>query len=193
MPALVAPVIDEKDGLLGYLRQQRSAVCIAAHGLTSDQAMQTPTPSKLSIGAIVKHLAHVERLWANLVQGSYHAMSQDEGFRAYAASLKMMQADAIGDLLASYETASSHADLIYESSDDMGRDVQVPDAPWFPKGVTWSVRWVMLHVIEETARHAGHTDIIRESIDGADSRSLMAAAEAWPENSWIKPWRPTQS
>ena len=49
--------------------------------------------------------------------------------------------------------------------------VPVPrDSPWFPKDVdAWSVRWVFLHVISELARHAGHADIIRESLDGAKS------------------------
>ena len=52
--------------------------------------------------------------------------------------------------------------------------------PWFPRDVeAWSVRWVLLHIIEETARHAGHADIIREALDGATMYALMAAAEGW--------------
>jgi hypothetical protein len=46
------------------------------------------------------------------------------------------------------------------------------------------MRGVLIHMIEETARHAGHVDIIRELIDG------MAGAEGWPETEWLKPWRP---
>jgi len=41
--------------------------------------------------------------------------------------------------------------------------------PWIPAGLVWSPRWILLHLIEETARHAGHADIIRETIDGAKS------------------------
>jgi hypothetical protein len=52
------------------------------------------------------------------------------------------------------------------------------------------VRWVLLHLIEELARHAGHADIVRESIDGATAYELMAAAEGWPETDWLKPWKP---
>ena len=52
--------------------------------------------------------------------------------------------------------------------------------PWIPAGLVWTPRWVLLHLIEETARHAGHADIIRESIDGATCWTLMAAAEGWP-------------
>ena len=53
--------------------------------------------------------------------------------------------------------------------------------PWFPRDVdAWSVRWVLLHLIQETARHAGHADIVREHLDGATAFELMAAAEGWP-------------
>lgn len=75
---------------------------------------------------------------------------------------------------------------------DLDRPVPVPKGvPWFPDDVeAWSVRWVLLHLIEEIARHAGHADIIRESIDGATMYALMAAAEGWPPTDWLKPWEP---
>jgi hypothetical protein len=56
--------------------------------------------------------------------------------------------------------------------------------------VFWTLRWVLLHLIQETARHAGHADIIRESVDGATSYPLLAAAEGWPATDWLKPWTP---
>jgi hypothetical protein len=63
--------------------------------------------------------------------------------------------------------------------------------PWYPTDVgAWSIRWVLLHLIEETARHAGHADIIREHVDGATAFPLMAADEKWPESPWMKPWKP---
>ncbi len=73
--------------------------------------------------------------------------------------------------------------------------VPVPKGvPWFPDDVeAWSVRWVLLHVIEETARHAGHADISRESIDGATMYELMAGAEGWPATDWLKPWEPSST
>jgi hypothetical protein len=54
-----------------------------------------------------------------------------------------------------------------------------------------NLRWVALHMIEETARHAGHADIIRESIDGATALPLMAAVERWPPRRTIRPWIPS--
>ena len=75
--------------------------------------------------------------------------------------------------------------------DDLDAAVPVPrDAPWFPRDVdAWSVRWVFLHVISELARHAGHADIIRESIDGATMYELIAAAEGMEPTPWLQPWR----
>ena len=76
---------------------------------------------------------------------------------------------------------------------DLLRAVPVPKGvPWFPDDIdAWSVRWVLLHLIEETARHAGHADIVRESIDGATAFPLMAAAEGWPATDWLQPWQPS--
>ncbi len=63
--------------------------------------------------------------------------------------------------------------------------------PWYPDDVdAWSVRWVLLHLIEETARHAGHADIVREASTARPPYELMAAAEGWPATDWIQPWQP---
>ena len=87
------------------------------------------------------------------------------------------------------------AKVVIADIDDLGQPVPVPrGVPWFPQDVdAWSVRWVLLHLIEETARHAGHADIVRESLDGAASLSLMAAAEQWPANDFVQPWSRTKA
>ena len=70
--------------------------------------------------------------------------------------------------------------------DDLGDKVQLPAAPWYPHDPEgFSARWILLHVLEELARHAGHADIIREHIDGATMYELMAGAEGWPETDWL--------
>ena len=56
--------------------------------------------------------------------------------------------------------------------------------PWIPAGLRWTPRWVLLHLIEEVARHAGHADVVRESIDNATCWTLMAAAEGWSMEAW---------
>ena len=76
---------------------------------------------------------------------------------------------------------------------DLGQRVPVPQGvPWYPDDLdAWSVRWVLMHLIAQTARHAGHADIVREAIDGATAFPLLAAAEGWPATPWLQPWEPT--
>ncbi len=86
--------------------------------------------------------------------------------------------------------AGNETDAIIAEIADLGQSVPVPQELMSWLGVpAWSVRWVLLRLIEETARHAGHADIIRESLDGATALPLMAAAEGWPANSWVQPWK----
>lgn len=94
-------------------------------------------------------------------------------------------------LLDRYADAAAYTNAVIADIADLGQEVPVPKGvPWFPADVdAWSVRWVLLHLIQETARHAGHADIVRESVDGATAMPLMAAAEGWPESPWIKPWK----
>jgi hypothetical protein len=104
-------------------------------------------------------------------------LGQDDSVDSLRALL-----DAVGD-----ETAAAVAGL-----DNLDVRVQLPDAPWYPKNSEgYQARWILLHLIEELARHAGHADIIREHIDGATMYELMAGAEGWPETDWLKPWKST--
>jgi Protein of unknown function (DUF664) len=100
--------------------------------------------------------------------------------------------ETVAAILELYDEIAKESKRAIGGIADLGQAVPVPkDVPWFPKDVdAWSVRWVLLHLIEETARHAGHADIIRESLDGATAFPLMAAAEGWPSTSWLQPWEP---
>ncbi len=186
MPGLIGPVADEREGLLGYLAQQRYVLCLAAYGLTDQQIRSTPTVSSLSIGGILKHVCRTERSWIDLVCGL--------GLTDPGDDLRLAPGETLADLIGEYERVATRTEEVVADIDDLGRPVPVPrDVPWFPDDVdAWSVRWVLLHLIEETARHAGHADLIRESIDGATALPLMAAAEGWPQTPWLSPWRPGQ-
>lgn len=191
MPGLVSPVPDERAGLLAYLAQQRDMLRLAAYGLTDEQARLTPTASELSVGGLIKHVSQVERFWMDLVQQRHDAAPQD-GYEDYRAAFRLGPDETLASALDAYAAAARHTDAVVAEVGDLGRPIPVPsDVPWFPKDVSaWSPRWVLLHLIEETARHAGHADILRESIDGATALPLMAAAEGWPEQPWIIPWTP---
>ena len=189
MPGQARPVADERDGLLTFLGQMRLVLKLSAYGLTDDQARQAAaSPSPLTIGGLIKHSAAVERSWAAMVQ--HQRLEQD-----YEAQWRLDPAATLAGTIADYDEAASETDALIAGIADLDQPVPVPKGvPWFPDDLeAWSVRWVLLHLIQETARHAGHADIVREAIDGATAFPLMAAAEGWPETPWMKPWKPAAS
>ncbi len=195
MPALVPPVADEREGLLGYLALVRSAVRVAAYGLTDEQARRAPTPSALSVGGLVKHLASTEQGWINLVMLRDRAEDLSEAQDEYEADFHLAPDETLAGALDRYAEVAKETEAVIAGITDLGQPVPVPrGVPWYPDDLdAWSVRWVLLHLIEETARHAGHADIVREAVDGATAYELMAAAEGWPATDWIQPWQPGPS
>jgi uncharacterized damage-inducible protein DinB len=181
------PVEDERDGLLTTLRQQRYVLRLAAHGLTDDQARQSPSVSPLSVGGLIKHVGATEDSWIDTVLGQFKGSSDD-----YLATFRMEADETLESVLTRYDEIAARTESVIADIADLGQAVPVPkDVPWFPDDVdAWSVRWVLLHLITETARHAGHADIVRESVDGATAFPLMAAAEGWPATPWMQPWEP---
>jgi len=183
-----APIHDrELDSLLAFLEHQRGAVRHAVYGLTEEQARQTPTGSGLSLGGLVKHLAYGETGWCDRLEGRAAA---PDAFHEYMASFELEDGESLGAALDAYGAAGARTDAAFGAVDDLDRRVPLPPEPWYPDPERCTVRYMLLHLIEETARHAGHADIIRESLDGAQSGPLMAAAEGWPAEGWITPWRP---
>lgn len=195
MPALVPPVADERDGLIAYLDQQRDAFASAAFGLTEEQIRLAPTAGSLTMGGLLKHVATCERGWVDRIEAAPHPPATDtrsveERAAAYGSDFLVTDDDTLEALLAQIAVVGDRTREVLRAA-DLDAPVPVPrDAPWFPRDVeAWSVRWVVLHLIEEQARHAGHADIVRESIDGATLYELIAGREDWPETPWLKPWR----
>ncbi|TNC23133.1 DinB family protein [Amycolatopsis alkalitolerans] len=192
MSGNVRPVRDEREGLLAFLAHQRYVLRLAAHGLTDEQARLAPSRSTLTIGGLLKHVARTERGWLGTVLQRKPVGTVEERASAYAADFEFTEEDTLPAVLAEYEQVAGETEEIIAGIPDLGRPVPVPKGvPWFPDDVdAWSVRWVLLHLIQETARHAGHADIVREHIDGAQAFPLLAAAEGWPPSPWIQPWQP---
>ncbi|MCU1344302.1 MAG: hypothetical protein JWL70_568 [Acidimicrobiia bacterium] len=193
MPGNVRPVSCERDGLMAFLGQQRQVLRLTAYGLTDEQARIT-LPGGLSVGGLIKHLASGEESWMDIVLQRTSPPSEATGSEEtdYTAGFRLEAHESLATVLERYERAAANTDAVIAAIDDLGLAVPVPQGvPWFPADIeAWSVRWVLLHLIEETARHAGHADIVRESIDGATAFPLMAAAEGWPETPWMTPWKP---
>ena len=187
MPGQVPPVADEREALLAYLAQQRYVLRLTAFWLTDAQIRATPAASALSVGGLIKHVSAMERGWINIV------LQRDEKTQEeYADDFRVRPDETLAAILQGYDDVARETDTVVAKIADLGQAVPVPKGvPWFPDDVdAWSVRWVLLHLIEETSRHAGHADIVRESIDGATAFPLMAAAEGWPATEWLQPWTP---
>jgi hypothetical protein len=194
MPAQAPPVTDERDALAAYLHQQQDAFRTVIFGLTDAQAGLAPTPSTLSVGALVKHVTSTQRGWLDQALAApepyVDPRSQEEQYAAYADEFTWREDDTIAAVLAAFDEVSAGVQDAVRTV-DLDTAVPVPDAPWNPKDIdAWSVRWVWFHLIEELARHAGHADIVREAIDGATMYALVAGYEGWPETPWLKPWTP---
>ncbi|OBB01633.1 hypothetical protein A5662_13245 [Mycobacteriaceae bacterium 1482268.1] len=197
MPGMPSPANDERQTLIEFLRYHQNAFFAVAYGLTDEQARSTPSVSALSIGGLVKHVAGVQHSWMARVAAAPEAPPRDDRpFEEQAAGYQdqyvMRDDETLDDLLATLRAQNTETLRLFAEAD---LDTQVPvphDVPWFPQDLDfWNVRWVAMHLIEELARHAGHADIVRESIDGATMYELMAANEEWPETDWIKRWKPT--
>jgi uncharacterized damage-inducible protein DinB len=185
MPGLVRPVTDERDGLLAFLDHQREAVRLSVHGLDDDQARLAPGPGPVTLGGLILHVTAVERSWTGTVVG--HRVGPAGGEDDFL----MPPDQTLAEALEQYGQATEATDAVMAGQSDLGRPVPVPPTPWAPRGIeSWSERWILLHLITETSRHAGHADRIREAVDGATALPLMAAVEGWPPNSWITPWTP---
>ena len=196
MAGLPAPAGDERQTLINFLAFQQDAFAAVAHGLTDEQARSTPSVSALSVGALIKHVTAVQAGWVARAEAAPDFPPRDtrsmaEQMAEHQDQLTMHDDEKLGDLLAALraqnaKTLQAFAEL------DLDTLVPIPhEVPWFPTDIDhWTVRWVGMHIIEELSRHAGHADIIRESIDRATMYELLAAEEEWPETEFIKRRRP---
>ena len=191
MPGQPPPLTDEKAQLLAFIDQQRDGVRNAAYGLTDDQARLTPSASSLSVGGLVKHAIDMERGWIDLVLQRQREASPSH----YEDNFRLGPDETLAEVLAGYDEVARETAAVIGAIDDLNQPVPVPKGvPWYPADLdAWTVRWVLLHLVEEVARHAGHADIVRESIDGATMYELMAAVEGWPATEWLEPWQPKEA
>jgi hypothetical protein len=159
----------EREDLLETLGQHRAFLRQTARGLTDEQAAQRTTVSELCLGGVIKHVALVEQGWADFIrEGPVAIGSADESARqSHAAGFRMLDGETLATLLAGYEDVARRTDELVSSLPSLDASHPLPEAPWFEQGARWSARRALLHIVAETAQHAGHADIIRESLDGA--------------------------
>ena len=164
----------ERADLLQVLGHARHFMRFTTRDLTDEQAGQRTTVSALCLGGLIKHVAAVEQGWATfIVEGpssmpDFAAMTEAD-FARRNDEFRMLPGETLAGVLADYEEIARRTDELVASLPDLSDTHPLPKAPWFPPDARWSARQVLLHIIAETAHHAGHADIIRESLDGAKS------------------------
>ncbi|MFD8564371.1 DinB family protein [Streptosporangium canum] len=184
-----SPTLDaERADLLAELATARIALTTTVRGLGDAQAGEHPTVSALCLGGLIKHVASIEEEWMRFVVEGPSAMRYDlpEGvtwadlaagtareFPQWAIDhqndFRMSPGETLAGILARYERVAARSEEVIASVPDLSATHPLPEAPWNDPGAVRSVRRVLMHVIAETAQHAGHADILRETLDGQKS------------------------
>ncbi|WP_405798779.1 DinB family protein [Streptomyces sp. NBC_01506] len=147
----------EKDSLYVALDRHRDVVLWKLEGLDDEALRRVVTPSGTNLLSLVKHLATVEYGWFCTTFGRE---SEPYWFNTDTEDMTVGPDESTADILAFYARARAAADRAI-------REVGLEDTGTSWSGNTVTMRWVLIHMVEETARHAGHMDIVRELIDGA--------------------------
>jgi uncharacterized damage-inducible protein DinB len=161
----------ERADLLVALGQARHFLRFTVRDLDDDQVRRRTTVSSLSLGGVLKHVTGVERSWTRFIVEGTSAMSfeGEAAAEAHRRGFVMTAEETLAGLLDAYREVADATDHLVATLPDLDRSHPLPPAPWFPPGTAWSARRVLLHVVAETAQHAGHADLVRESLDGARS------------------------
>ena len=149
----------ELDTALAFLSFARHCVLKKADGLSDEQLRRVLTSSGTAILGLVQHLAEAERYWF----GYHLAGAAWDAGREYGMTVPASRAAA--DVLAGYRAAIEDSDCAIRAVGDPEARFAVP-----VDGNRHTLRWVIAHMTSETARHAGHADILREQLDGTTGR-----------------------
>lgn len=191
MPFLTAETTDENDSLATFAQQQIDQIATTLHGLEQEQLALVPSASGMSLGALARHVLMISGGAARAMEAAPAAppapASSPQQLMAEGglAPEALREGDAPESLIEQLQQAGVELAAAIREVDLETRG-PVPDQPWFEGRTTWSLRWYALHLIEENARHAGHADILRESIDGRTAYELnaLAAGQTWPPAGW---------
>jgi hypothetical protein len=156
----------ERDDLLESLTAHRGFLRHTVQGITDEQARQRLTVSELTLGGLIKHVAKTEKGWADfIVDGPQHVAMDESAYADHADGFVLREDETLADVLAEYEKIAQRTDELVRTC-DLDAAQPLPEAPWFPPNATRSARRVFVHIVAETAQHAGHADILRETLDG---------------------------
>ncbi|MEV2195298.1 DinB family protein [Streptomyces phaeochromogenes] len=178
----------ERADLIAALATARAALTNTVRGLSDEQAGERPTASALCLGGLIKHVASIEEGWLRFVVDGPSALRHDlpdgvtwadiaagtarefpQWMIDHQNDFLMLPGETLAGVVERYEQVAAHSEKIIVSVPDLSLTHPLPEAPWHEPGAVRSVRRVLTHVIAETAQHAGHADILRETLDGQKS------------------------
>lgn len=155
---------DERGTLLAFVASQRTALRESVLGLSEEQAASRPSASELSLSGLLKHAAEVELNWLRMAQQRPNERQRDRD--SWSEAFRLVDGESVPSVLASWDGVVEELETFVLALPTLDETFPLPPAPWFPKDAKVSMRWMLLHLVEEFARHAGHADIVRETIDG---------------------------
>lgn len=185
-------VATEQEGYAAFLEHKQDGVRALVHGLDDRQIHATPSASALSLAWVLKHLATVQQNWLDGVLAAPQALTEAQNAEIMSRDGNPTGEETLAELLAGFDEVCA-AVVATARTKDPATVLPIPAAPWFQQGDDhWSVRWVWLHLLQEIARHAGHGDIVRETLDGATAFELVAAHQGYTEPvfGFLEPWAP---
>ena len=151
---------EEKAQILAILESARQSLSRMFADVTEEQARATPTASALSLGGILKHVTYGETIWVDFIVEGEKVDDLDR----YAASFRMEPGETVASLLDAYAATAKRTEEVIAGLPDLDTAHKLPEAHWYPPDTGWNAREVLLHLLHETAQHAGHADIIKESL-----------------------------
>ncbi|MGI5259397.1 DinB family protein [Streptomyces angustmyceticus] len=162
---------DEVGALLAFLEAQRGGLRRSVLGLTEEQARHRPCASALTTAGLIKHVAETEQGWIETAQQRPHTIQRTVD--TWHLSFEAGDGESVPEMLAFWDKVARRTEEFVRALPSLDETFPLPEAPWFPPEARQSMRWLLLHLIEETARHAGHADILRESLDGKTAFALV--------------------
>ena len=169
----------ELDNLRVYALQQLAQMRTTVVGLSDEQAHSTPTASSLNLSGLLLHAGAVAVYWSACAAAAPGDPELPEGMDDLPLEELVADGRSLADVLDNFDRCVEVATANFAAVSDLSAPVPVPPAPWFPEDlVSWEARWALAHISTEIARHVGHADIIRETLDGKGSYELNDLAEA---------------
>ncbi|MET9667521.1 DinB family protein [Streptomyces sp. NPDC006475] len=170
---------DERGALLSFVEAQRGAIRRSVLGLTEEQAASRPSASELTLSGLLKHVAETELNWLRMAQERPNEKARTE--ETWGDSFRLVGDETIPGTLAFWELVAKETEEFIRSVPSLDDTFPLPEAPWFPADGRVSMRWLLVHLVEEIGRRAGHADIIRESLDGKGAFDLVAleSGQSW--------------